>query len=327
MYYQLTRCLLCVLFVIGCCLQSMGQSKTITGVVRGANNQPLGGVSVNIKGTDKTVVTNEQGEFSILVAPESVLRFSFVGYAFQEFMVGNRTSVNVKLAVDNKQMEDVVVVGYGTQKRGHLTSAIETIKGTEIEDLPLGNLGAALSGRILGLSVSGGTSRPGSQAQLTIRNPLSLAKDGGNNSPLFVIDDVIQVTSQGAPDATLFNSLDPSEVESITILKDASAAVYGSRGANGVILVRTKRGSSGKPRISYSGSYAINDEVKRIFQKDYKKITLNTHPFIAAFLTKGFPSVRTKWFLEHKKWVKIQPRDAYTYLEYHFHDKNGELIK
>jgi TonB-linked SusC/RagA family outer membrane protein len=263
MYYQLKRRLLVLLLVIFGCLQSWAQSKTVTGVVRGENNELLNGVSVSIKGTNRTTTTNEKGEFSILAAPESVLRFSFVGYSFQEFMVGDKTSFSVTLSSVNKQMDDVVVVGYGTQKRGHITSSIETIKGSELEDLPLGNLGAALSGRILGLSVSGGTSRPGSQAQLTIRNPQSLAKDGGNNSPLYVIDDIIQVTSQGAPDATLFNSLDPSEVESISILKDASAAVYGSRGANGVILVRTKRGVLGKPRITYSGSYAINDEAYR----------------------------------------------------------------
>jgi len=264
MYYQLTKRLLVLLLVMFNCLYSWAQSKTVTGTVQGDSNEPLVGVTVSVKGTNRNSITNDKGEFSILAAPESVLRFTYVGYLFQEFMVGDKENFAVKLTAENKQLQDVVVVGYGTQKKGHLSSAIETIKGAEIEDLPVGNLGTALTGRILGLSVSGGTARPGTQAQLVIRNPLSLAKDGGNNSPLFVIDDVIQVTSQGAPDATLFNSLDASEVESVTILKDASAAIYGSRGANGVVLVRTKRGIAGKPRISYSGSYAVNDECIRV---------------------------------------------------------------
>ncbi|HYH55955.1 MAG TPA: TonB-dependent receptor plug domain-containing protein, partial [Anseongella sp.] len=150
-----------------------------------------------------------------------------------------------------------------TQKRVHLTGAVDAISAEEIEDLPLGNLGAALTGRLLGLGVSGGTSRPGHAAQLTIRNPLSLAKDGGNNNPLFVIDGVLQINAEGNNDASFFNNLDPSEIESISVLKDASAAVYGSRSANGVVIVTTKRGRAGAPRISYSGSVALNDEAYR----------------------------------------------------------------
>lgn len=247
-------------------LFSMAQEVTVSGkVVDQQTARPLPNVSVKVKNGVQGTVTNENGEFTIKApSMESILSFTYVGYGVFETKAGTvATMPSIQMSSKTTQMEDVVVVGYVAQKKAHLTGAVDQIKSAEIEDLPIGNLGAALAGRVLGLGVSGGTSRPGIGASLTIRNPMSLAKDGGNNLPLFVIDDIIQVTAQGASDPTLFNSLDPSEIESISILKDASAAVYGSRGANGVVIVKTKRGISGKPRISYSGSYATNDEVYR----------------------------------------------------------------
>lgn len=224
---------------------------------------PLAGATVRVKNDKASTTSDANGDFSIQApSSESVITITYVGYQVYEVKAGDG---NLSVSLVNLQtgLDEVVVVGYGAQKKAHLTGAVETIKMKEVEDLPVGNLGAALAGRVLGLNVSGGTARPGSQAQLTIRNPYSLAKDGGNTFPLFVIDGVIQVDSRGANDPTLFNSLDPSEVESVTILKDAAAAVYGSRGANGAILVTTKRGAAGKTRITYNGSYAINDEAYR----------------------------------------------------------------
>lgn len=241
------------------------QERTVSGVITsGETKEPLQGVTVAVKGTTRTTQTDEKGSFSIAVSGnESVLKISSVGFGYQEITVGPRTLLNVDLAKDNKQLDDVVIVGYGAQRKTHLTGAVETIKMSEVEDLPVSNLGTAIAGRILGLSVNGGTTRPGSTSSLTIRNPMTLSKDGGNLEPLYVIDGVIQIGANGLSDNTLFNNLDASEVESITILKDASAAVYGSRGANGVVLVQTKRGKAGAPRISYSGSYGWNDESYR----------------------------------------------------------------
>lgn len=240
------------------------QNKPITGKVTNDKGEPLVGVTVQVKGLTTSATTDADGVFTI-DAPQgaATLVFSYVGMDRKEVSIGSKTDFQIQLTGKDTSLDDVVVVGYGTQRKSHLTGAVESIKSREIEDLPLGNLGAALSGRMLGLEVSGGTSRPGSTAQLTIRNPLSLAKDGGNNNPLYVIDDVIQVGANGLSDPTLFNSLDPSEVESVTILKDASAAIYGSRASNGVVIVKTKRGKEGKPRITYSGSYAVNDEAYR----------------------------------------------------------------
>lgn len=236
----------------------------VTGTVTNENGEPLAGVTVSIKGTETSTATDDAGIFRLnLPMGTETLIISYVGYRTQEIAVDGRTTLDVVLQMDEGSLDEVIVTGYGgVTTKGVTTGAIDAIKGEEIEDLPLGNLSAALTGRILGADISGGTSRPGSAAQLTIRNPLSLSKNP-TISPLYIIDDVIQVTSQGFPDNSLFNSLDPSEIESITILKDASAAIYGSRAANGAVIVTTKRGKTGAPRISYSGSAGVNDESYR----------------------------------------------------------------
>lgn len=235
----------------------------VTGKVLDPDGDPVIGATVSIKGTTTSTQTDENGVFRMnLPQGNEVLVVSFVGYKAAEFPVNNQTDVEIELEPE-EALDEVVVVGYGTQKKEHLTGAIETINAEEIEDMPSTNIGAALSGRLLGVGVTGGISRPGVPAELNIRNSYTVSKDGGTDQPLYVIDDVIQVTSQGTPDNTLFNSLVPSEIESITFVKDAAAAVYGSRGANGVVIVTTKRGKSGAPRISYSGSIAFNDEAYR----------------------------------------------------------------
>lgn len=235
----------------------------ITGTVKDSKGEVLPGVTVKIKGTNTGTSTDINGVFRLnLPKGNETLVFTYIGFQTKE-VVASGTNMDIQLIESANDLQEVVVVGYGIQKREHLTGAVETVKVDEIEDLPVGNLGAALSGRILGLGVSGGTTRPGSTASLTIRNPVTLSKDGGNLEPLYVIDDIIQIGADGRNSNALFNNLDPSEIESISVLKDGSAAVYGSRAANGVVLVRTKRGKNGDPKFSYSGSYAVNDEAYR----------------------------------------------------------------
>jgi TonB-linked SusC/RagA family outer membrane protein len=264
MYPKLRRISFLLLTLLSCTIV-FAQQRDVTGVITSdETKEPLQGVTVAVKGTDRSTVTDEKGQFTITVSgPESVLKISSVGFLYQEITVGNKSSIAITMGKDFKSLEDVVVVGYAPLKRAHLTGAVETFNPKEVEDLPVSNLGAALAGRVLGLSVSGGMRRPGSVSSLTVRNPMTLSKDGGTNDPLYVIDGIIQVDAQGKPDANYFNTLDASEVESISVLKDASAAVYGSRAVNGVILITTKRGKAGKPRISYSGSVANNDEMYR----------------------------------------------------------------
>ena len=227
------------------------QDRKVTGkVVDQSDGSSIPGVNVSVKGLPSNVSTNADGVFTIQVKSNTdVLVFSYIGFVRQQITVGTQTNINVKLVSDNKNLDDVVVVGYGTQKRTSLTGAVVDIKASEVEDLPGTNVAAALAGRLLGVGVSGGISRPGSPAKITIRNPNTIfSKDGGSTDPLYVIDGVIQVDGQGKPDATQFGNLDASEIESLSFLKDASAAIYGTRGGNGVVLVTTKRGKIGKPR-------------------------------------------------------------------------------
>ena len=248
----------------------------ITGTVKDSKGEPLPGVSVKVKGTTTGTTSDINGVFRLnLPTGDETLVLSFVGFKTQEVKVGGKTTLSVTLMDDSKALEEVVIVGYGIQKKAHLTGAVETVKPAEIQDLPVSNLSAAIAGRSLGVGVSGGTTRPGVAGTITIRNESSAAKDA-SSGPLYVIDGVIQISANGSTDNTLFNQLDPSEIENISILKDASAAIYGSRAAKGVILVTTKKGKAGKPRISYSGSYGNNN-------RPYKPDMMNAYQFASYF--------------------------------------------
>ncbi|KJD34358.1 hypothetical protein PK35_00675 [Tamlana nanhaiensis] len=249
--------------------QNTSSKKNVTGVIVDEANIPLPGVTVIEKGTNNGAVTDFDGVYSISVTSSSTLVFSFVGLKTKEIVVGDKTTLNVTLEEDTQSLDAVVIeVGYGSQKLEAVTGAVESIKAEEIEALPVGNLGAALAGRVLGVSVSGGTSRPGSPAQITIRNPITgtniRAKDRVSGDPLYVIDGIMQIDpNTGLSDPTLFNNLDASEIESISFLKDASAAIYGARASQGVVLVTTKRGKKGPAVFSYSGNFSASDETYR----------------------------------------------------------------
>ncbi|KGE14986.1 SusC/RagA family TonB-linked outer membrane protein [Sphingobacterium deserti] len=235
----------------------------IMGKITDAEGKPVIGATVVIKGTNTSTQSDETGVFRLNAPPGSeILVVSFVGFEPQEVAINGRTTIDVKLE-PVAAIDEVVVVGYGTQRKAHLTGAVETVDMEAIEDLPATNLGAALAGRLVGVEASGGTARPGSKARLQIRKPVLYGKDSGTGEPLYVIDGMIQVDEKNNPESTQFNNLDPAEIESISILKDGATAVYGVRGANGVVLVTTKRGKVGTPKISYNGSYAVNDEVYR----------------------------------------------------------------
>lgn len=245
-----------------------GGKKVVSGTVLDKSSVPLPGVNVIEKGTNNGAVTDFDGNYSISVNEGSTIVFTFIGMKTAEKVVGDQTTINVTLQEDTESLNEVIVVGYGAQKREAVTGAVESIKGEEIEDLPVGNLASALVGRVLGVSVSGGQSRPGAPAQITIRNPVSgnniRAKDMFATDPLYVIDGVVQIDpNTGQSDPTRFNNLDASEVESISFLKDASAAIYGSRAAQGVVLVTTKQGKKGPAKFSYSGNFSVSDETYR----------------------------------------------------------------
>jgi TonB-dependent SusC/RagA subfamily outer membrane receptor len=239
------------------------QKIKVTGKVTNSEGDPLPGVTIVVPGTNNGVITNENGEYSIINVPaDGVLSFSFVGMEKQDIHVNGRNVVNVLMESSVESIQEVVAVGYGTQKAKNVTGSIVNIPVDQIKDLPVSNLAESLKGQIPGLSVTGGSKRPGESATLQVRQTFSFSKDGGSDVPLIVIDDMIRVDPQtGLPSLDEFNRLDPSEIESITVLKDGSAAIYGARASQGAIIVRTKHGTVGKTRIRYSGQFAVNDAI------------------------------------------------------------------
>ena len=247
-----------------CAIPAMAQNTTtIKGTVVDENGEPVIGASVRVPGTRQATVTDLDGNYSISAPKGTTLTVTYVGYKELSTKGGR-----IVLKEGDTDLNDVVVVGYGTQKKAHLTGSVESIPVDEIQDISSGNLASTLSGLVTGLSVSGGESQPGQAARITIRTANTLGDIGSTvQQPLFVIDgyiypnDVKVGNVQQNLGAEAFNNLDPAEIESISVLKDASAAVYGARAANGVILVTTKKGKVGKPVISYSGQYGWTDAV------------------------------------------------------------------
>lgn len=236
---------------------AFAQNQTVSGRVSDKDGRPLGDVTIKVKGTSVGTTTSHEGTFTIPIeGPESILSFSFVGYLNYETKVGTLSVFNIQLTASGKDMDDVIVIGYGTQKRGKITSAVANIKAAEIQDLPVQNIAAALRGRIAGLSVSQASGRPGASITLNVRDSYASGLVGTNDQPLYVIDNMI-VTKE------TFDNLDPTMVEDITVLKDAGAAIYGASGAKGVILITTKKGKAGAPKLSYSGFAGVADATKK----------------------------------------------------------------
>ena len=246
---------------------TMAQNQTVTGTVVDELGEPVIGATVKVDGDkSKGTVTDFDGNYKLTVPAGAKVTITYIGY----MPVTVKPGGTVKLQEDKQTLEEVVVVGYGSQKKAHLTGSVSTVEVDDIQDLANGGLGQSLSGLVNGLSVSGGDSRPGENARLQIRDVGSLGEIGSTaQQPLFVIDGYIYPNDVKIGNTTqnlgaeAFNNLDPSEIESISVLKDASAAVYGARAANGVILVTTKKGKQGAPSITYSGSIGITDEVAR----------------------------------------------------------------
>jgi TonB-linked SusC/RagA family outer membrane protein len=243
---------------VGCSILTSAQGKLIRGkLVDSETKAPLEGVSVKVKNSKTATTTNAEGEYSITVpSSESALNFSYVGYGFYEVKAGTNATVNVSLTKMENKMDEVIVVGYGTKKRVDVQGAVSTIKGAEIEDIPVANLQSALVNRVPGVGVNFSSGKPGSTTTLNIRNATTFpgAPAGVTNQPLIVIDGIISNPAQWSqsPNADWLENLDATQIEDITFLKDASAAIYGAAGAKGVVLITTKRGKAGKPKISYS---------------------------------------------------------------------------
>ena len=229
------------------------QSSLIRGVVKDSNGDPLLGVNVIVKGSTIGAVTDIDGNFSFEAPAGSILVVSYIGFKSQEIKVKGNTPLNIILKEDSEALDEVVVVGYGVQKKSDVTGALSSVKGDELTKLSISRTDQALQGQMAGVMVQNSVAAPGEEPNIIIRGGNSLK---GDNAPLVVIDGVL------GGDLSL---IDPNDITSIEVLKDASStSIYGSRGANGAIMVTTKRGSTGKPSVSYSGYVSVSQVSKKM---------------------------------------------------------------
>lgn len=246
------------------------QNLAVTGTVSDEVG-PLPGVSVLLKGTGNGVVTDFDGNYTLRnVPPDGTLVFSYVGFKTVELPVNNRTEINVNLETDVSSLDQVVVVGYGSMKRSDVTGAMVSVSSKSIEESVPTTLDQVLQGRAAGVQIQQNSGAPGASSSIRIRGISSIT---GSNEPIFVIDGVIVDSNTGQGGQNAFASINPSDIESIDILKDASAtAIYGSRAANGVILITTKRGKSGEMLVnfdSYVGFQEIPTKLELLNLQEY----------------------------------------------------------
>ncbi|WP_461448783.1 SusC/RagA family TonB-linked outer membrane protein [Mucilaginibacter sp.] len=260
--------------------QTQQNVTTIKGTVSDDQNVTLPGVTVSLKGSNIAVVTDINGHYSINIAQSqnAILRFTFIGMEPADVIVGTRTAINVSLKTSSSQLNDVVVIGYGTQKRGDVNGAISSVTAKDIQDIPQPSIDQMIQGKAAGVTVTQNSGAPGAAVSVHIRGITSFS----GSEPLYVIDGVaidgnasnavggngVQLTSQASPSQqetspSPLAQLNPDDIESIDILKDASAtAIYGSRGANGVVIITTKKGKNGNAKIDYDFYYGDQTQGK-----------------------------------------------------------------
>ncbi|ODS84377.1 MAG: SusC/RagA family TonB-linked outer membrane protein [Cytophagaceae bacterium SCN 52-12] len=286
----LTRLLLCCTLGIMVCLtgvlpaHAQGSKTPVTGKVLSEDeNAPLIGATVTEKGTTNGTSTDVEGNFRLEVSPNATLVVSFIGYIAREVPVGNTSAFTISLAPDQQQLQDVVVVGYGTQRKKDVTGSIVSIKSEQFLQPSVNSFDQMLQGKVPGVQISQTTGAPGGNVNILVRGVSSIT---GGNQPLYVIDGFpigsggggsnmrgyggasFSASSMANNTSTRINplsSINPSDIESIEILKDASAtAIYGSRGANGVVIITTKRGTAGKSQISLDASYGFQEVANKL---------------------------------------------------------------
>lgn len=250
---------------------AFSQEISVSGKVISNSGKPLSGVSITIQGTKKGIATNNAGEFTIAAAANSVLEFSYVGYELKEVPINNlKENPTIVLTEENTQLNQVVVIGYGTVKKSDLTGSVVSVKAADLNASPVTSFDQALEGRAAGVQVTQQSGKPGAETSIRIRGTTSI---NAGNEPLYVVDGML-INSDAAdmstgvtlgPRISALASINPNDIESIEILKDASAtAIYGSRGANGVVIITTKRGREGRNSISFDTYYSMQEIANKV---------------------------------------------------------------
>ncbi|MGN7720019.1 TonB-dependent receptor [Chitinophaga sp. 22620] len=235
----------------------------VRGKVTDAEGRPLPGVSVSVQGTKQGTITNDSGDFVLSVPPTATLHFSMLGYKPADVAVNGRKAFTVTLSLQNTAVSELIVVGYGTQRRGDVTGAIASVNTQTLEGTPIRSVDQALQGRVAGVTFVQNSGMPGAGSSIRVRGGNSI---NGSNEPLYVIDGVPVFADQGSDGTSLnpLNSISPTDIASIEILKDASAtAIYGSRGGNGVVLITTHRGRRGDARVTFDSYYGTQQILKK----------------------------------------------------------------
>jgi TonB-linked SusC/RagA family outer membrane protein len=290
-----------LLFLLTSTASLYAQTK-VSGVVSDAKGLTLPGVNVTIKGTNDGVTTDFDGKYEISVTQNATLVFSFIGFTTQEVAVKDKTTINVKLQESSNALEEVVLIGYGSQLKKDLNGSVSSLKGKDLENLRQVSVDQMLQGKAAGVTVTNGSGQPGAAASVRVRGVTSI---NGTNEPLYIIDgvpisgDATGRATSGRPisgndfsssggsgnsAASPLTMLNPSDIESIDVLKDASAtAIYGSRGANGVIIITTKSGSKGTGKITYDGSTSFSSIYKKLDVLNLQQYAVHQNGLAAAF--------------------------------------------
>lgn len=265
-----------VLFFLLACTPMLlsAQTRQVSGTVTSDAGETMPGVSIVVKGTTTGTTTDIDGKYTINADSGSTLVFSFIGMVSREIAVGNSSILDVELATDISQLEEIIVVGYGTQKKSDLTGSVSSVKAAELTAFPVANAVQALQGRAAGVSVQANNGDPGGALKVRIRGGNSI---NASSDPLFVVDGFVGGTLPP-----------PEDIQSIEVLKDASAtAIYGSRGANGVIMVTTKKGKVGKARIDFNSSFASQQPIKRMELLNADQFLDYTQEVIPSYVSDG----------------------------------------
>ncbi len=319
---------LCLSLVAILLVSVVWAQQNVTGTVVDEEGEPLPGVTVLIQGTTTGTVTSVDGVYALEVPANSTLVFSFVGMLTVVEPVGGRTTINTTLKMDAVGIEEIVAIGYGTKSKATVTGAISTVKSEDLKKMPAANVANALTGRLSGVTFIQQSGEPGADDPIIrIRGISSLGDPlGASNDPLILVDGVERS----------FNRLDPEEIENVSVLKDAaSTAVYGVRGANGVILVTTKRGESGKAKVSYSGQVGLQQPAVHLdYANAYQYATMvnegQENDGIAAenrtFSPEEIEKYRTNsdpWFYPNMDWMEYLLKDVSVQQKHNFNIQGG----
>jgi TonB-dependent SusC/RagA subfamily outer membrane receptor len=240
---------------------AQAQTSSIRGKVTSETGSPVEGANILVKNSGKGVATNAKGDFTISAGAGDVLLVSATGFTAREVPVNGQSTVDVVLRISATDMEQVVVVGYGTRRRKAVTGSVASVKAEELKVMPVANLAQGLQGRVAGLDMRQNSGTPGGNITIRIRGTNSI---NGSSEPLYVIDGIQISATSGINAANPLSQINPSDIESVEVLKDAAAtAVYGARAANGVVLITTRRGREGVTRVSYDGYFGQQSTTKK----------------------------------------------------------------